>query len=90
MFFSSKRKLIRAVDSLAIYNDKGIVWSRHTSDQCEVWRRERMQEIENLIAEVGTSSLPQEFLNAVQSGDLSTDGSGLYVDNLKEHFRQRR
>jgi len=49
-----------------------------------------MQEIENLIAEVGTSSLPQEFLNAVQSGDLSTDGSGLYVDNLKEHFRQRR
>jgi hypothetical protein len=88
MFFSSKRKLIRAVDSLAIYNDKGIAWSRHTPEQSEAQRRERMQKIESLISKVGEGYLPLEFLKAVRSGVLATDDTGLYVDKLKEYFRQ--
>jgi hypothetical protein len=90
MFFSSKGKLIRALDSLAIYNDKGIAWWRHTPEQSEAQRCERMEKIENLISKVGEGALPPEFLKALRSGVLATDDTGLYVDKLKKHFRRHR
>ena len=85
--FGKKPKLVRALDSLAIYNDKGIDWSRHTPEQTTAERSSRLAKIEALVATIGRSSLPQEFVAALDSGQVARDGTGRYADSVKDHFR---
>jgi hypothetical protein len=82
--FSAKRRLIRQLDHLAFYNDKGVAYARHTPDQAEEERRAKLETIRKLVAEVGEQAFPTEFIDALRSGKLAHDGTGKYVDMARK------
>lgn len=77
------------MNNLAIYNDKGIHWNRHTRDRMARERARRIKEIETLVARLGVNELPALFLQALERGDISADMTGKYVELLKRHFKRR-
>lgn len=85
--FTARSRLLSAVDRLALYNDKGIAWSKHTEAEVQAKRTQDMEKIQALVSRLGESNLPQEFVGAFRSGTLATDLTGNYVDVLKSHFR---
>ena len=85
--FGTKAKLVRALDSLAFYNDKGIAYARHSPEQVELDRTVRLAKIHDLVATLGAANLPQEFLAALDSGDLVTDLTGQYAIAVRAHLR---
>ena len=89
-FFSPRSRLLRALESLSLYNDKGIAWSRRTPDQAAAEREKRLKKINDLIRRVGKSDVPEILLNAVTSGELATDATGKYADSVKDYFLANR
>ncbi|WP_454832678.1 hypothetical protein [Pseudoxanthomonas wuyuanensis] len=87
--FSNRAKLLRILGRLAFYNDKGIDYARHNPDQVEVERASGLAKVRDLVASIGPESLPQEFLQAIASGNVATDFTGQYIDLLKAHFASR-
>ena len=86
--FGTRAKLVRAVDSLAFYNDKGSSYARHSLDQVELERAARTDKIRTLAANVGAARLPGDFLAALESGELATDLTGQYADAIRADFRR--
>ncbi len=72
-------KLRRVLDELAIYNDKGIAWKKHSEKQVAAERARLMNKVNSLIEQVGASCLPEELLKAIDNGTLELDGSGIYI-----------
>jgi hypothetical protein len=87
--FDERSKLLRALSNLAFYNDKGIDYSRHKPEQVESERAAGIAKILELVAIVGPGSLPSEFLQAVESGDVASDFTGRYIDLVKTHWASR-
>ena len=86
--FGIRSKLKRELDRLAFYNDKGIDYSRHNPAQVEVERAKRIAAIRKLVAEIGAAKLPHSFVTALESGELATDLTGEYLDQVKAHWRK--
>lgn len=86
--FSRKAQLLRAVRRLALYNDKGVYWSKHSEQQARSERAKTIARIEALVSKIGKDDLPPIFITALKSGALSTDITGKYVDALRNHFRR--
>ena len=87
--FDERSRLLRTLSNLAFYNDKGIDYSRHNLEQVESERAAGLAKIRELVTSVGPGSLPSEFLQAVDSGDVASDFSGHYVDVVKKHWASR-
>ena len=85
--FGKKANLCRAVEKLAIYNDKGIVWAKHSESQIAEHRASLVAKIRKAVDDLGRSSLPESFLSALDSGALDQDDTGRFVDALKRHLR---
>ena len=83
MLFGRKRKLYKALESLAIYNDKGIEWARHSPKQVHVHRAASLRRVRELVEALPPSSVPRELLEALQSGELATDMTGRYAQLVK-------
>ena len=87
--FGKRSKLLRQLDRLAFYNDKGIAYARHNPAQVKAEQALGLAKIKDLVAAIGPSSFPDSFLAAVDSGAITTDLTGQYIDILKAHFRGR-
>lgn len=85
--FGPKAKLLRTLDKLATYNDKGIDWSRHAPEQVMIERAAYISKIKESVALLGAERLPPELLTAIDSGALAEDGTGQYVAAVKMYFR---
>jgi hypothetical protein len=83
MLFGRKRKLYKALESLAIYNDKGIDWARHSVEQVQAHRAASVRQIVQLVGSLPPSEVPLELRQALQSGELATDLTGRYAQLLK-------
>ena len=86
MLFDAKSQLLRALETLATYNDKGIAWSRHAPEQVDVERAKMLLKIQGLVATMGESSFPTKFVQGLRSGALAVDGTGQFREALKRHF----
>jgi hypothetical protein len=84
--FSKRAQLLRQLDSLAIYNDKGVSWSRHSESQAAAERARRLQLIELVVAHLGVASLPAQFIEDLRTGQVAQDATGHYVELVKAHF----
>lgn len=82
--FSAKAKLIRRLDHLAFYNDKGVAYARHNEQMAKQERANRMREIDDLVQRIGPANLPALFLDGLSSGAVETDGTGRFVDIVKQ------
>jgi hypothetical protein len=87
--FDTQAKLLRLLGNLAFYNDKGIDYSRHTPDQVSAERAIGLTKIRELVAAIGFASFPNDFIKAVDSGEVASDFTGKYIDLLKAHFGRR-
>lgn len=81
--FGKKAKLCRSVEKLAIYNDKGAAWAGHSDTEIAKHRAASVEKIRLLVEDIGRQSLPQDFLSAIDNGDLATDLTGQYYEMLK-------
>jgi len=88
--FGKRSKLLRQLDRLAFYNDKGIAYARHNPAQVEAEQAISLAKIRALVAAIGPHSLPDSFIAAIESGAVATDLTGQYIDLLKAHFRDHR
>ena len=79
-----KRKLIGLVEKLAIYNDKGVEWSKHNEQQAEIERHRLLGLIQCQIDKLGQSRISNELLVALENGSLKTDITGIYVSYAKQ------
>ena len=86
MPFDNRAKLLRLLGNIAFYNDKGIDYSRHSPVQVESERAIGLAKVRELVAAIGAESLPSEFLQAVESGDVATDFTGRYIDVVRTHL----
>jgi len=86
--FSKRARLLRLVESLAIYNDKGVAWGNHTSHQADAVRAAKIAELKSIVEKLGIESLPSQFVEAVESGALAVDSTGRFIDLLESHFRR--
>jgi hypothetical protein len=84
-----QRRLLRELEELAIYNDKGIDWKGHSPAQVSASRKRHMARVAGLIRRIGEDSLPSEFLSAFHGGALLEDGTGKYVELVEQHVSIR-
>ena len=84
-YFGAKARLLRALDALAFYNDKGIVYARHTESEAQAVRAAHLARIGALVAAVGASNLPPKFLSGLESGAVATDGSVTFIELVRSH-----
>ena len=84
--FGSKAKLLKEVERLCIFNDKG--WGGDTSslEKIELERDARIERIQELISNVRRSSLPESFLKGIEDGSIREEIEGVYIQSLKKHF----
>lgn len=75
--------LVSLLGNLAFYNDKGIDICRHSREEQSRERAEGLARIRSLVDAIGRQHVPQEFLAALDSGDLAEDGSGRWVGLLE-------
>ncbi|RYG98360.1 MAG: hypothetical protein EON58_07335 [Alphaproteobacteria bacterium] len=87
--FGVRSKLLRELDKLAFYNDKGIAYSRHNDSQVESERSARTARIQQLVAAIGQDCFPSAFLEPLSSGLVATDMTGAYHRLVKDYFRNR-
>ena len=85
--FGSRAKLVRALDSLAFYNDKGSSYAKHSPQQVQAERGARIARIRELVEQVGATRILSGFLVALESGEVATDLTGQYAAAVKAHFR---
>lgn len=78
-----RRRLASLVERLAIYNDKGIAWSRHDPARAEVERTLLVTQIEQQISLIGKNKVSPKLLRAVADGTLRLDSTGKYVPYAK-------
>ena len=84
--FGTRARLLRELDRLAFYNDKGIDYSRHNAAQVSAERAARIKNIETLVSAIGENHLPGPFLADLRSGALATDMTGGYIRLVKASF----
>ena len=83
--FGTKAKLLREVERLCIFNDKG--WGGDTSSPEAIESEKRLAKIKELISKLDKSSLPQSFTLGVESGSIREEIEGKFYDSLKAHFK---
>lgn len=87
--FGKKARLIRALERLAFYNDKGAAYARHSETQVHEERASRVARIWSLVELIGQASFPPGFLADLRGGAVAMDISGDYTRLLRAHFRRR-
>lgn len=79
--------LSRMLSGMAMYNDKGYIWYRHTNEEIETTRSGFRASIERFIASVGEANIPTQVLVELRSPELEADGNGIYRERIQSLLR---
>lgn len=77
------QRLVELVEGLAMYNDKGFEWSRHTAEQIDAERAKARVLLEAAVAAVGETHVPPAILAGLRSGQLLSDGDGEFAEEAR-------
>jgi hypothetical protein len=72
--------LIRELESAAMYNDKGFIWTCDNEEKSAEQRKKFQARLEDLANQIGSDVLGPELSRAIESGDAARDWSGAFVD----------
>lgn len=86
--FGRRRRLLRTLDALAFYNDKGIAYARHSPERIEAERARGLARARALSAKIAGNELPRDVRQAIDDGDAAIDASGRYADALRAYLRR--
>lgn len=81
-----QKELIKVLESAAMYNDKGFMWSGHNEAKSAKLRSEFQAQLNELAARIGPDALGAELSKAIESGNAAHDASGTFVTIAKQHF----
>ncbi len=81
-------KLIELLHSIAMYNDKGYIWYRHSHEESEKMRAKWRCEIDDLIARIGENNFPANLLAELHQPDILQDDSGSYAEEVSAWFSE--
>ena len=81
-----KQELVELLQSVAMYNDKGYYWMRHSAAESEALRRQWRAEIDDLIERVGRDNFPDALLQQLSSEAATSDGNGIYAEKVESYF----
>lgn len=70
-----RKKLLRRLADLALYNDKGQYWSKHNESQKSVRRTEFLQRIQLQLLLLPSSVAIEKLQQAITNGELIEDGT---------------
>jgi hypothetical protein len=73
---SSSQRLLSLLGQIAMYNDKGHIWSKHAPERVAEEQAKAQREILELITEVGEHCFPDGLLLELKAGAASRDSSG--------------
>ncbi|MBK7519239.1 MAG: hypothetical protein IPI75_03650 [Gammaproteobacteria bacterium] len=85
--FGAKAKLLREVERLCIFNDKGWGGDTGSPEAIESERDKRLARINKLISTLDKPSLPQSFTDGVENGNIREELEGKFYESLKAHFK---
>lgn len=85
--FDPRKRLLRVLDTLAFYNDKGTAYARHAPERVAVERERGLADARALSANMSADALPREVRLAIENGDAASDASGRYANALRAHLR---
>ena len=88
--FGKKARLVRAVEKLCLYNDKGAFWHNHAQSRIETERKNAVEKIRELAEEIGAEELPEGFAITIESKDFAEDLEGRYIAMLRSHFESAK
>ena len=86
---SARQRLIEVLGSIALYNDKGHIWSRHTSERIAEEQQKAHTSIQSLVHEIGEQQFASELLAALQSHRPVQDCTGTFKEQVQQCFRER-
>ena len=81
-----QKELVKLLHSVAMYNDKGYYWSRHSAAQSNELRLQWRAEINDLITRIGRDNFPDDLLEQLSSEVATSDGSGIYAEKVESYF----
>jgi hypothetical protein len=81
---AARMRLVDMLGKIALYNDKGCEWSRHSTDRIALEQARAQAQIDRLIGDVGEAAFPAQLLHALKAGIGARDAS---VDFQKEVAR---
>ena len=82
-------KLVELLHSIAMYNDKGHIWYRHSRAESDAMRAQWRQEVDELIAQIGENNFSPQLLKDLRKKAAIEDGSGSYAERVSAWFTER-
>lgn len=76
---SPAQELLALMSRMAMYNDRGYIWSGHAAERVAQEQATAQQRVMQLLAELETADIPTDLLAALRSGLVVADVSGDYV-----------
>jgi hypothetical protein len=73
------KELVAALESAAMYNDKGHVWMGHCPDKRAAMEAEFHENLLRLMAQIGPENLEPALVRAISSGAAARDEFGSYL-----------
>ena len=90
MIDSVAGKLIKSLESLAMYNDKGIYWARDSDQQVEETRLSHKKGMTEFIQSIGRDNLSKSCLLILESEEILADSCGTNINNLKKLLKSNQ
>ena len=75
---ASEQRLLEILGGIAMYNDKGFEWNKHSTAQVEHEREKAFTEIQKLVSEIGEERFPEGILFSLRSQRPVIDPTGQY------------
>ena len=81
-------KLIALLHSIAMYNDKGHIWYRHSQAESNAMRAKWREEIDDLVSQIGERNFSNELLGDLCSPNVVCAESGIYAEKTAAWFSE--
>ena len=81
-----QKELVELLHSVAMYNDKGYGWSRHSTAESNTLRLQWRAEIDDLLTRIGRDNFPDALLQQLSSEAATSDGNGIYAEKVESYF----
>ena len=75
-------RLIKLLQGVASYNDKGYIWMSHGPEKLAAEQQGYRAALERFITEVGEASIPPAVLGELRAEGVAQDGSGLVYERV--------
>ncbi|WP_148714467.1 hypothetical protein [Chitinolyticbacter meiyuanensis] len=82
--------LLALLGGIAMYNDKGYIWTNHSPEQIAEVRANARVAIHAFIARVGAENIPAAVLAEIEAAEAVEDGNGRVHETVQGMLLDRQ